>query len=49
MTRRSAGIVEFSNVCTKDCYYCGIRKHIQVKRYPAPTSANAVVSLFNGN
>ncbi|ELR20975.1 radical SAM domain containing protein [Acanthamoeba castellanii str. Neff] len=27
------GIVEFSNVCTKDCYYCGIRKHIQVKRY----------------
>lgn len=20
------GIVEFSNVCTKDCYYCGIRK-----------------------
>lgn len=21
------GIVEFSNVCTKDCFYCGIRKH----------------------
>ena len=21
------GIVEFSNVCTKDCYYCGIRRH----------------------
>jgi biotin synthase len=20
------GIVEFSNICTKDCYYCGIRK-----------------------
>jgi biotin synthase len=20
------GLVEFSNVCTKDCYYCGIRK-----------------------
>jgi len=26
------GIVEFSNICTKDCYYCGIRKsnpHVQ--------------------
>jgi biotin synthase len=33
--RGFAGIVEFSNVCTKDCYYCGIRKHIQVKRYAA--------------
>lgn len=21
-------IVEFSNVCTKDCLYCGIRKHM---------------------
>lgn len=20
------GIIEFSNICTKDCYYCGIRK-----------------------
>ena len=27
------GIVEFSNVCTKDCGYCGIRKHRQIPRY----------------
>ena len=28
------GIIEFSNICTKDCYYCGIRKsnHL-VNRY----------------
>ena len=28
------GIVEFSNICTLDCYYCGIRKsNINVGRY----------------
>ena len=28
------GIIEFSNICTKDCYYCGIRKSNQlVSRY----------------
>lgn len=28
------GLVEFSNVCSKDCYYCGIRKSNKaVKRY----------------
>lgn len=28
------GLIEFSNVCSKDCYYCGIRKsNDQVKRY----------------
>ncbi len=28
------GIIEFSNICTKDCYYCGIRKsNPLVKRY----------------
>lgn len=28
------GLVEFSNVCDKDCYYCGIRKSNQsVRRY----------------
>lgn len=28
------GLVEFSNTCTSDCYYCGIRKsNNQVKRY----------------
>jgi len=30
------GIVEFSNVCSKDCYYCGIRKHVVVQRYSMP-------------
>jgi len=28
------GLIEFSNVCSNDCYYCGIRKsNEQVKRY----------------
>lgn len=28
------GLIEFSNVCAKDCYYCGIRKsNEKVKRY----------------
>lgn len=28
------GLVEFSNVCSKDCYYCGIRKsNAEVQRY----------------
>ncbi len=28
------GLVEFSNICTSDCYYCGIRKgNNSVKRY----------------
>ena len=28
------GLVEFSNICGKDCYYCGIRKsNREVKRY----------------
>ncbi len=28
------GLIEFSNVCSKDCYYCGIRKsNKQVQRY----------------
>lgn len=28
------GIIEFSNVCTKDCYYCGIRKsNSKVERF----------------
>ncbi len=31
------GIVEFSNICTKDCYYCGIRKsNRNVKRFTIP-------------
>ncbi|MBL7904824.1 MAG: [FeFe] hydrogenase H-cluster radical SAM maturase HydE [Bacteroidales bacterium] len=28
------GLIEFSNICTKDCYYCGIRKsNHEAKRY----------------
>jgi len=28
------GIIELSNICEKDCYYCGIRSsNLQVKRY----------------
>ena len=28
------GLIELSNICEKDCYYCGIRKsNINVKRY----------------
>jgi biotin synthase len=28
------GLVEFSNICSKDCYYCGIRKsNTNVQRY----------------
>lgn len=28
------GLIEFSNICYKDCYYCGIRKsNIKVNRY----------------
>lgn len=28
------GLVEFSNVCDKDCYYCGIRRsNLSVRRY----------------
>ena len=28
------GLIEFTNVCSKDCFYCGIRKsNEQVKRY----------------
>jgi biotin synthase len=31
------GIVEFSNICTKDCYYCGIRKsNTNTKRFTIP-------------
>ncbi len=31
---RLRGIIEFSNICSKDCYYCGIRKSNQsVERF----------------
>jgi len=27
------GLIEFSNICVKDCYYCGIRKSSKQDRY----------------
>ena len=27
------GLIEFSNICAKDCYYCGIRKSSTQERY----------------
>lgn len=31
------GIIELSNICTKDCFYCGIRKsNAHVERYTVP-------------
>ena len=31
------GLIEFSNICTKNCYYCGIRRgNGKVKRYLIP-------------
>ncbi len=27
------GLIELSNVCVKDCYYCGIRKSIDIDRF----------------
>jgi len=31
------GLLEFSNYCSKDCYYCGLRKsNSKVKRYSMP-------------
>jgi biotin synthase-like enzyme len=31
------GIVEFSNICSKDCYYCGIRKsNREAERFMIP-------------
>lgn len=27
------GLIEFSNVCTKNCFYCGIRRDNRIERY----------------
>jgi biotin synthase len=27
------GIIEFSNICEKNCYYCGLRKDLKIPRY----------------
>ncbi|MFW6268310.1 MAG: [FeFe] hydrogenase H-cluster radical SAM maturase HydE, partial [Marinilabiliaceae bacterium] len=41
------GLVEFSNICTKDCYYCGIRKsNKQNERYDLPDEAILQAASF---
>ncbi|MFO8001252.1 MAG: [FeFe] hydrogenase H-cluster radical SAM maturase HydE [Marinilabilia sp.] len=41
------GLVEFSNICTKDCYYCGIRKSNQHnERYDLPDEAITEAARF---
>lgn len=44
ITKPFKGIVEFSNVCSKDCYYCGIRKHVVVQRFVALASGMVLIS-----
>ena len=40
------GIVEFSNICEKNCFYCGIRKNNQeVERFLMPEDEIVAVSL----
>ena len=40
------GICEFSNVCTNDCGYCGIRKHQKgIRRYTMPIQEVVDVSV----
>lgn len=40
------GIVEFSNICDKDCYYCGIRKsNNNTERFQIPEDEIAAISL----
>ena len=44
------GIVEFSNICEKDCYYCGIRKsNAEMKRFMIPEDdiVKSAVWAFN--
>ncbi len=41
------GLVEFSNICTKDCYYCGIRKsNPHIERYDLPDNAILEAAVF---
>jgi biotin synthase len=40
------GIVEFSNICDKDCYYCGIRKsNNNAERFQMPEDEIVAVSI----
>ncbi|MGQ1888866.1 [FeFe] hydrogenase H-cluster radical SAM maturase HydE [Thermophagus sp. OGC60D27] len=41
------GLVEFSNLCTKDCFYCGIRKgNRHTERYDLPDEAIIAAARF---
>ncbi|TRX64290.1 [FeFe] hydrogenase H-cluster radical SAM maturase HydE [Carboxylicivirga sp. M1479] len=41
------GLVEFSNYCTKDCYYCGIRKsNSNAERYEIDDKAIVEAAIF---
>lgn len=41
------GLVEFSNICTKNCYYCGIRKsNRNTDRYDLPDDAILEAAKF---
>ncbi len=41
------GIIEFSNICVKDCFYCGIRKsNNTVKRFFVPEEKILEAALF---
>ena len=41
------GLVEFSNICTKNCYYCGIRKsNKHNERYDLPDEAILEAAIF---
>jgi biotin synthase len=41
------GLVEFSNICTKDCFYCGIRKsNRHTDRYDLPDDAIIEAARF---
>ncbi|MCT4586468.1 MAG: [FeFe] hydrogenase H-cluster radical SAM maturase HydE [Carboxylicivirga sp.] len=41
------GLVEFSNYCTKDCYYCGIRKsNTQSERYDIDDKSIIDAAIF---
>lgn len=39
------GIIEFSNACEKNCFYCGIRKANKIQRYSMPKKEILKTSL----
>ncbi len=42
------GLIEFSNICAKDCYYCGIRRSMsEVERYAMSADEILEVMVWN--